>query len=405
MRRLSGDRDLRVLLTSDGLSLVGSGALWLALGIWAKTLTGSNAAAGMVIFAVMAPPVLMAPVTGMLVDRVRRRPLLVAVNLGTAAAVLLLLLVRDADRVWLIYAVAAAYGVSWSLLRGAQSALLRTVVTDPDRLAGANGALQSISAMSRLAAPILGAGLYAAVGPHAVAVLNASLFVLATGGLLLLRVVEPAPQPATGSWREEVTAGVVHLRRTVVLRQIVVAVSLTVLVVGFVEVLSFAVVDAGLHRSPAFVGVLDLGMGVGAVAGGLLSARLLRRFGPGHAVSGGLVLMALGFALLAVPSVPVALAGMAATGFGLPPVVAGMATTMQKLTPIHLQGRTFAAVDVLIGTPQSLSIALGAVLVAHLDHRVLLAVMTAGILLAAGWLATRPEQRLAPAEDPVPVAA
>jgi len=83
MKSVLANRDLRVFLLADALSLVGSGALWLALGIWAKSLTGSSAAAGMVIFAVLAPPVLLAPAAGMLVDRVRRRPLLVAVNLVT----------------------------------------------------------------------------------------------------------------------------------------------------------------------------------------------------------------------------------------------------------------------------------------------------------------------------------
>ena len=397
MRGVLGNRNLRLLLGSNALSLVGSGALWLALGIWAKAMTGSNAAAGMVIFAVMAPPVLLAPLSGMLVDRVRRRPLLVTVNLLTAAVVLLLLLVRGPGQLWLLYAVAAAYGASWSLLRSAQSALLRTVVGDPDQLTAANGALQTLAAMSRLASPVLGAGLYAAVGAHSVALLNASLFVLATGGLALLRVAEPRPQPPAGSWRVEVGAGVRHLRHTVVLRQIVAAVSLAVLVLGFIEVLMFAVVDAGLGRSPAFVGVLDLGFGAGAVAGGLLAAPLLRRLGPGHAVTGGLVVIAVGMAALTVPSVPVAIVAMALTGFGLPPVVAGMSITLQLLTPPHLQGRTFSAVDVLISTPQSVSIALGAVLVTSIDHRVMLAVMTAGLLLAAAYLGTRPEQRTAAA--------
>ena len=71
------DRNLRIFLGMDVLSLTGSSALWLALGIWVKSLTGSTAAAGMVIFAILAPPVLLAPAAGMLVDRVRRRPLLV----------------------------------------------------------------------------------------------------------------------------------------------------------------------------------------------------------------------------------------------------------------------------------------------------------------------------------------
>jgi MFS family permease len=402
MKGVLANRDLRIFLLADALSLVGSGALWLALGIWAKSLTGSSAAAGMVIFAVLAPPVLLAPVAGMLVDRVRRRPLLVTVNLATAAAVLLLLLVGDSGPLWLLYAVAAGYGASFAVLRSAQSALLRTIVTDDAELGAANGALQTLSALSRLISPVAGAGLYAAVGPHSVVLLDAATFLVAAAGLGVLRVVEPAPAPAGGSWRTEVGAGIVHLRRTVVLRQIVGAVSFAMLVVGFIEVLMFAVADAGLHRSPAFVGVLDLAFGAGSVAGGLLTGRLLRRIGAGRSVTTGLALVAAGSLLLVTPRVPVALVAMAVLGLGVPPVVAGMSTTLQRLTPLHLQGRTFSAVDVLVSTPQSLSIALGAALIASVDHQVLLVAMTVGLLLAALYLGTRREQRLVPAAVPAP---
>jgi predicted MFS family arabinose efflux permease len=354
--------------------------------------------------------VLLAPAAGMLVDRVRRRPLLVLVNVVSAGAVLLLLLVHDRDQLWLIYAVAALYGASWALLRSAQSALLRSLAAD-DELIAANGALQTVAALSRLLSPIAGAGLYAAVGPHSVALLDAATFVVAAGGLLLMRVTEPAPARSEGRWLAEVGAGLGHLRRTVVLRQIVTAVALAMLVIGFIEVVMFAVVDQGLHRSPAFLGVLDLSFGAGSVAGGLLAATVVRRLGAGTAVTAGLVAVAAGMALTVVPVVAVAVAAMAIVGLGVPPIVAGLSITLQLRTPAHLLGRTSSAVDVLISGPQSLSIALGAALVAVVDFRILALVMTAGILLAAAWLGTRPEQRTpaipAPAEptaQPEPVA-
>jgi Major Facilitator Superfamily len=400
MRGVLRDRNLRILLTADALSLTGSSALWLALGIWVKSLTGSTAAAGMVIFAILAPPVLLAPVAGMLVDRVRRRPLLITVNLLSAAVVLVLLLVADAGQVWVIYAVGAAYGTSWALLRSGQSALLRTVATDDETLLAANGALQTVAALSRLLSPVAGAGLYAALGPHSVVLLDAASFLVGAAGLALLRVAEPAPAPAGGHWRAEVGAGLAHLRRTVVLRQIVTAVSLAMLVIGFIEVVMYAIVDQGLHRSPAFLGVLDLGFGAGSVAGGLLAATAVRRLGAGAAVTAGLVAVAAGMALTVLPVAAVAVLGLAVVGLGVPPVVAGMSTTLQRLTPAHLQGRTFSAVDVLVSGPQSLSIVLGAVLISVVDFRILIAAMTIGILLAAAWLGTRPDQRRIPAADP-----
>ena len=126
-------------------------------------------------------------------------------------------------------------------------------------------------------------------------------------------------------------------------------------------------------------------------------------------MTAGLAAVAVGIALLVVPVDAVAIGGLVLVGLGVPPLVAGMSTTLQLLTPMHLQGRTFSAVDVLVSGPQSLSIALGAALVAVVDFRALVAVMTVGILLAAAWLGTRPEQRRLPTPDtipePVPVAA
>src|SRR5438309_8627254 len=114
MRRLFADRDARLLIGGEALSMFGDSAMFLALGIWAKTLTGSNAAAGMVFFALVAPS-LAAPLGGYLVDRVRRRPLMIGVQAAIGTAVLALLFVHDRGDVWLIYGVAVAYGLAGSV--------------------------------------------------------------------------------------------------------------------------------------------------------------------------------------------------------------------------------------------------------------------------------------------------
>jgi hypothetical protein len=50
MRRLLSHRDARIYLAGQGLSVIGGSALWLAMGIWVKMLTGSNSAAGLTFF-------------------------------------------------------------------------------------------------------------------------------------------------------------------------------------------------------------------------------------------------------------------------------------------------------------------------------------------------------------------
>ena len=66
MRRLLARRDARVYLAGQAFSLFGDSSLWLAMGIWVKTLTHSNAQAGLVFFFFTAPS-LLAPASGLLV--------------------------------------------------------------------------------------------------------------------------------------------------------------------------------------------------------------------------------------------------------------------------------------------------------------------------------------------------
>src|SRR6202167_4398849 len=108
MRRLLSHRDARTYLAGQSLSVIGDSALWLAMGIWVKILTGSNSAAGLTFFAFTCG-CLTAPLSGVVVDRLRRRPLLIAANLGGAALVCVLLLAGGRGQVWLIYGVMVSY--------------------------------------------------------------------------------------------------------------------------------------------------------------------------------------------------------------------------------------------------------------------------------------------------------
>ena len=66
--RSSRRRDVRLLLAGQTLSMFGDWVMIIVLGIWAKVLTGSNSAAGLVFF-VFALGGLLAPIGGLVVDR------------------------------------------------------------------------------------------------------------------------------------------------------------------------------------------------------------------------------------------------------------------------------------------------------------------------------------------------
>src|SRR5690348_346570 len=137
-----GDPRFRRLLAGSSLSSFGDSALYLTLGIWAKSLTHSNAAAGSV-FLALGIPALFGPLAGHLADRVPRKQLLIVTNAVTAAIVMSLLAVRTRDQLWIIYLVAFCYGISFSVLNSAGAGLRKDLLAG-EHLAAANAALQSI---------------------------------------------------------------------------------------------------------------------------------------------------------------------------------------------------------------------------------------------------------------------
>jgi MFS family permease len=383
-----GNRAFRWLLVGQGLSSFAVNALYLALGIWAKDLTHSNALAGSV-FLALGVPTLLAPFGGHLVDRTRRRPVLIVTNVAIGACLLSLLAVHGRQQLWLIYAVAAATGLATDVLSASRGALLKDMLWDAE-LGPANAILQTLTQGVRVLSPVLGAGLYTVLGGPGLAVADAALFGVAALALAAVRVTESAPEPTTNRLRTELTAGFRHVRAVPLLLQLVLVGALAFGVTGLFETVGFAVIDQGLHRSPSFLGVLDTVQGAGAVLGGLVAARVLRRLGEARTVGVGLGMVGVGAVFMTLPVLPVVLAGMAVLGAGVPLFVVGWSTGLQRYTPRRLQGRVNAAANLAVTVPQTASIGLGAMLIAIVDYRILLLVIFAGMIACCLMLLVRP---------------
>ncbi|MGH3375060.1 MAG: MFS transporter, partial [Actinoallomurus sp.] len=277
MRAVLRVPDFRLLLSGLAASMAGDALMMLVFGIWTKDLTGSSGAAGLVTLFI-ALPYLAAPLGGRLVDRFRRRPFLVVVNLASALSLLPLFAVRTPGDVWIIYTVAALYGLSSVSVTAALNGLLKDLLAD-ELLATANGALRTVGEGLRLGGPLAGAALFAAFGGAAVATIDALTFLVAAVAIARMRLREEPPV-RTGPYRlRELTAGLSHIRGEAAVRRMLTAASVAFLVVGLNESVFFAVVDHGLHRPPSFIGVLASAQGAGSIAGGLGAARLIGRVG------------------------------------------------------------------------------------------------------------------------------
>jgi MFS family permease len=396
VRALLRIRDARVFLAGWTASQFGDWAMIIVLAVWAKALTDSNASAGLVFFALAAPSIF-SPLAGILVDRVRRRPLLVAVYSIEAVVVLALLYVHDRGDVWILYAMAVFTGSFGTVAASARSALMTTTI--PRELLGdGNAIFQSVREGLRLIAPLAGAGIYAAAGGGVVAIVDSASFVFVVAALLLMRMPEPRFERVEHNFLAEALAGARHIVDTVPLRQIVFSTGAALLVVGFSETIIFAVIDQGLHRPPSFLGVLSTLQGVGAIAGGLTAARGLRRLGDVRIAGIGMACFAIGDLSFVTSNLPLIAVGIAVAGFGVSWLIVGLMTAIQVRTPLRLQGRVSSAADVLISTPQTVSIAVGAALIAVVDYRVLVVAEAVAVAMCGAYLLTR--RAIVPAETP-----
>jgi MFS family permease len=403
VRSLIRIRNARIYLLGDVVSTLGDSALWLAMAIWLKELTGSSSRAGLVTFC-YAIGSLASPAGGVIADRFRRRPLLIWSNLCGAVVVLGILLVHDRSQVWIVYLVIFCYGLVGSVIGPAQTALLPSLVP-ADLLAEANAVQQTLAQGLRIITPLVGAGLFTLVGAGPVAEIDAGTFGVAIVSLLALRVQESRPglpdgSPAANAGEQgqvrSITAGFAYIRREPMLRAVTIALTLALLSFGFTESAGFSVVTAGLHHTASFVGVLVSVLGAGAVVGGLTAAPLLHRLSEGMLTMLGLACAAAGVLLLALPSLGLVLAGAVLVGFMIPWVNVAAATAIQRRTPSGLLGRVSGAFGLALTLPQVTSVGLGAALIAIVSYRVLLVVVAVAAAAAATFLVSQPGARQRP---------
>jgi MFS family permease len=389
MRELFRHRDFRLLLAGQTLSMFGEWTLLLVFGIWAKTLTGSNAIAGLTVFAMVAPG-LLAPFAGVVVDRLPRRTVMIGLDLISAAVVMSLWFVTDRDQLWLLFAVAVWYGFAGVMFNAAISGLVQDMLP-MDLVGPANGMLATVRQGLRLIGPLVGAGLFALAGGRWVAVLDAITLVLAAVILLFLRHREVRAPAATVPFGVELSAGLLHLWRSPLLRRLALTTVLFSVAIGMVEPTVYALVGDGLQRPPEFVGVLVSVQGAGAILGGVVVSGAIRRISEPSLIVVGLVVIAAGAGLCALPALPAAVAGFGLVGLGIPALGVAVATLLQRCTPNAVMGRVAAGYELIGSVPTTASIAVGAMLVGVWPYQVILGLTAVGCVVAAAsmWPARR----------------
>jgi MFS family permease len=362
-------REFRRFWAAQTVSELGSGVTTLALPLTAVLwLNASAIEMGVLRASATLPVLLLALLAGVWVDRLPRRPILVAADAGRGLLLVLVPLVAavGALRIEVLWTIAFAVGVLTVLFDIAVTSYVPTLVDRP-ALVQANATLQASASAARIAGPGVAGWLVQLVGAPFAILLDAGSFLASAALLGRLRAPEePRAGQRAGVWAE-VREGIGAVWHDPVLRAMVGTTtigSLAGAVQGAIYVL-YATRELGV--TPAALGaVLACGSAAG-LAGAALSGPLAARLGAGGALAAGqAVIAASALALLAAPAGPtgpyVLGAAQALFGVGMTTFSVTQLSLRQAMTPPRLLGRVNATRRVIVFGIQPLGALVGGAL-------------------------------------------
>lgn len=186
---LRRNRNFRRLWYGQVVSQLGDWLDSIALFTLLLTLTGSSGAVGLLFVAEFLPGAIVGPFAGVIIDRLPRRLVLIASDIGRGLLVLLLLFVRGPQDVWLVYLVITLKVALSAFFEPARSAIVPSLCAR-EELVAAN-AISGVTWSAMLAIGAALGGLVAGtLGVTASFILDAGSFFLSAVLIATVRVDE-----------------------------------------------------------------------------------------------------------------------------------------------------------------------------------------------------------------------
>ena len=401
--------------TASTVSDFGSYITALALQVLVVlTLKGTATDVGLLNAARWLPYLLLGLVVGALVDRYRRKPILVATDVVRAA------LLAAIPVLWLVgwlslpvlMAFVAVFGVLSLVNDAADQSFVPRLVPGPALLA-ANARLDQGSTVAQTSGPLLAGALVTLLGAPLAVLVDAASYLFSDALLALgVRATEPAPAANARPLhlRREIGEGLrwVYGHRT--LAPFALSTHGWFLFNSVLGTVFTPFVLVGLGLSPCELGVTLAAAGVGGFAGSLAAARLGLRWGAGRVVIGCRLLDALACATIAVApatgghwlTVAILALGQGVYGLALGASNANEMGYRQAVTPDALQSRmntTMRSLNravIVVGAP------LGGLIADRLGYRPALWIAVGGFLAVSALLAASPFRNARHDDAPTP---
>lgn len=398
---LRSNRDFRLLWAGNTISLTGDAVSGIALPLVAiYTLHATAFEVGVLTAVVWVPQLLLGLPAGVWMDRVRRRPVMIAADLGRALAVSVVpvAVAFGVLHLWLLFVVALTVGMLSMFFRLGWAAYLPSAV-GRDRLVEGTSSLEAAGTAVGIAGPGVGGLLVQALTAPVALLADAVSFHVSAVNLTRIRAHEGAPLPSTTvGMRAQLTEGLRFVRGQPALRMLVVFFVLVSVVFAGQQALLLLFLARSVGLAPRVIGALLALAAIGGFIGALVTPALGRRIGTGRTfcVAAGVTFP---FGLL----IPLTSSGAGVVWYmlGAGVVAAGIAATnitafsfLLAICPNDLLGRVSAVANVTQTTGLVIGGIAGGILGDLLGVRSSMWFVESGLVAVAALVIASPLRRL-----------
>ena len=410
--------NFRTLFLGQIISDFGDAITQLTVLLYINRVTGGDTQAlALLLIALALPSATLGLVAGVFVDRWDRKRVMIASDLLRMVLVGGFLLAAATEQIWLIYPVAFLHATIGSFFTPARGAVIPRIIP-PAGLLTANSLGQISAVFFRVLGTAAAGFLVGSLDNFTLPFLIDSLTFLASALLLLRLKLEKRDNAAASQITVRLILQEMRLGLSTILhrRELIgtlVALSVTMLGLGAVNVLLAPMLVNELKLPETWFGALEFAQSSAMIIGGMLVAFLASRLKATTIVSFGLIGLGLVLSLIApINAIWQLFPILFIVGLMVTPVSAATTTIIQSNTSDAMMGRVGSALYATINTASLVSMALAGVLAAWVGTRNVFwlsgaVVVLAGIVALGIFRGTdipQPENPLTLAEDQLPLA-
>ncbi len=353
MPSLLRSRNFALLFAGESISDLGSAVTVVAFPLVAIAVLHASAfQVGLIAAATNAAWLFVALPAGAVVDRIHRRPVLIATDLGRAAVLCSVPLAYAGGVLTVGQLIAVAFGISVGtvIFDTAYPAFLPSVVP-AHRLVEGNGILEASTNSAFVAGPSLGGVLVQVIGAPVTLLADVGSYLVSAVAVSAIRVTEPdRARHSRGGLLREIGDGLRYVRRHPLIKVLIVAVTVANFTFGIYTAVVVVFLARQLAVAPGLIGLLFAAGAIGGIAGALSAGPLAGRIGDARVLWLSATVNVPAILTLTLSGGGAALvwfvAGLLVLNAGIALFNVNVRAAIQRSTPAEMLGRTTASIRV-----------------------------------------------------------